>query len=213
MLAHHFSHYYNWRCRQMVSLSTTLFPCSWVGSVAILVATWSETQSHLDQNSCPHHTKLSVQFEPWICWGFSWEIDVGSPLFTLLQLDMPTNGVTIFNTISMLPGGQRCDIGCDLVRNSIPPRSKFMPSSHQTFCPVWAIKLLGILLRNRCWLTTFHIITSEDANKWCCYLQHYFHVPGWAALRYWLRPGPKLNPTSIKIHAPTTPNFLSSSSH
>ena len=151
----------------MVLLSSTLFPCSRVGSVAILVATWSETQSHLDQNSCPHHTKFSIQFKPLNCWGFPWEIDVGSPLFTLLHLEMPTNVVAFFNTISMLPGEQRCDIGCNLVQNSIPPQSKLMPWSHQTFRLVRALKLVGIFLRNRCWLITFHTITAWDADKWC----------------------------------------------
>ena len=190
-----------------------MFPGARAGSIMIWVATWSEIPSHLDQNSCPHHTKLTIQFELWNCSGLWGEIDVGSPLFTLLQLEMPTNGVTIYNTISMLLGGQRCNIGCDLVRNSIPPRSKFMPPSHQTFRPVWAMNLLGILLRNRCWLTTFHTITAGHADEWCHYLQHYFHAPGRAALWYWLWLGPKLNPTSIKIHALITPNFLSGLSH
>ena len=36
--------------------------------------------------SCPDHTKLSVRFQPWNCWGLCWEIDVGPPRFTLLQL-------------------------------------------------------------------------------------------------------------------------------
>jgi hypothetical protein len=71
---------------------------------------------------------------------------------------MPTNGVTIYNTISMLLGGQRCDIGCDMVRNSIPTWSKFVSRSHQTLCPVWAMKFLGIMLINRCWPTIFTLL-------------------------------------------------------
>jgi hypothetical protein len=39
-----------------------------------------------------------------------------------------------------------------------------MPRSHQISYPVLAVKLLGIMLRNRCWPTTFHTITTEDAD-------------------------------------------------
>ena len=39
--------------------------------------------------------------------------------------------------------------------------------SHQTSRPVLAVKLLGIMLRNRGWPTTFHTITAGDANEWC----------------------------------------------
>ena len=37
--------------------------------------------------------QLSVQFQPWNCWGLCSEIDVGPPLFTLLQTEMLTDGV------------------------------------------------------------------------------------------------------------------------
>ena len=40
-----------------------------------------------------------------------------------------------------------------------------MPQSHQIFHMVLVMKLLGIVLRNRCWPTTFHTITAEDADK------------------------------------------------
>ena len=43
----------------------------------------------------------------------------------------------------------------------------FMPRSHQTFRLVLAVKLMGIMLRNRCWPTTLHTITAEDADGWC----------------------------------------------
>ena len=109
------------------------------GNLTILVATSSEIRSHLHQNACPDHTKVYVRFEPWNCWGLYWEIDVGPPLFTLLHSGMSTNGVAIYNIVSMLPGGRaggrRCDIGCcDLVRNSCPDQIKLsVPSgsSHQ----------------------------------------------------------------------------------
>ena len=45
--------------------------------------------------------------------------------------------------------------------------SSLMPRSHQTFCPVLAVKLLGIMLRNRCWPIAFHTITAEYADGWC----------------------------------------------
>ena len=60
MLAHHFSHYYSQRCWRMVSeLAGVINP------------------------SCPDQNKLSVRFQPWICWKLCWGIDVGPPLFTL----------------------------------------------------------------------------------------------------------------------------------
>ena len=43
----------------------------------------------------PDHTKVPVRFQPWNGWGLCWEIDVGQPLFTLLQLEMPTDDVWI----------------------------------------------------------------------------------------------------------------------
>ena len=39
--------------------------------------------------------------------------------------------------------------------------------SHQTFRSVLAVKVLGIMLRNRCWPTTFLTITAGDADGWC----------------------------------------------
>ena len=40
------------------------------------------------------------------------------------------------------------------------------PQSYQTFCPVLAAELLGIMLRNRCWFITFHIITIGNVYGW-----------------------------------------------
>ena len=42
-----------------------------------------------------------------------------------------------------------------------------MPRSHQPFHSVLVVKLLGIMLRNRCWPATFHTITDRDADRWC----------------------------------------------
>ena len=39
------------------------------------------------------------------------------------------------------------------------------PQLHPTLCPVLAVKLLGIMFRNRCWPTTSHTITTGDAAK------------------------------------------------
>jgi hypothetical protein len=44
--------------------------------------------------SCPDHTKLSVWLQLWNCWGLCFNLDVGRPLFTLLQTEMPTDGVS-----------------------------------------------------------------------------------------------------------------------
>jgi hypothetical protein len=38
---------------------------------------------------------------------------------------------------------------------------KLRPQSHPTFRPVLAMKLLGIMLRNRCWPATLYTITTE----------------------------------------------------
>ena len=94
--------------------------------------------------SRPDHTKLFVQSWPWDCWGLCWEIDVGPPLFTLLQPELPTNGVRI---------------GC------CDQPLKFR--SHQTFHLALAMKLLGITLRDRCRPTTLHTVTTKDAHG-CC---------------------------------------------
>ena len=45
--------------------------------------------------SGPDHTNLSVRFNPEIDGDYVWEIDVGPPLFTLLQLKILTEGVRI----------------------------------------------------------------------------------------------------------------------
>ena len=38
---------------------------------------------------------------------------------------------------------------------------------HSCFRPVPTVKLLGLMLRNRCWPTTFHTITTRDVDGWC----------------------------------------------
>ena len=127
----------------------------------------------LVRNSCPDLTKLSVRFETWSCWGLCWEIDVGPPRFTLLQSEMPTKwclNLSMWSApqslllstrlLSMLLSGHRCRIGYNLVQNSCPDHTKLSVG----FEPM---KLLAIILRNRCWPATFHTITPGDANKWC----------------------------------------------
>ena len=49
--------------------------------------------ANLNSDSCFDHTKFSVQFQPWNCWRLCSGIDVGPPPFTLLQPEMPTDGV------------------------------------------------------------------------------------------------------------------------
>ena len=41
-----------------------------------------------------------------------------------------------------------------------------MPPSHQTLRLVPAVKLLGIMFRNRWWPITFHTITAGDVDRW-----------------------------------------------
>ena len=86
------------------------------------------------------HTKLSVRFRAWKCWGLRWGIDVGPPLSALLQW------------------------GC---RRTVLGLAGVINTSHQTFCSVPGVKVLGITLRNRCWPTAFHTITTGDVDRWC----------------------------------------------
>ena len=63
---------------------------------------------------------------------------------TILQPKTPTEGIR----------SGRCD-------------EPLMPRSHQCFRPVPAMKLMGIMLMNRYWPTTFHTIPDRDAGGWC----------------------------------------------
>jgi hypothetical protein len=55
---------------------------------------YGQNHNLANRESCPDHTKLSVWFQLWNCWGLCSDLDVGAPLFTLLQLEMPTDGVS-----------------------------------------------------------------------------------------------------------------------
>ena len=115
--------------------------------------------------------------------------------FTLLQLEMPTDGVwtgqrdqpsmpwshqtfrlvptvkligimskngcwpTTFCTITTGDANGRCQ--------KWPRDQPLRPQSHQTLCPVQVVKLLGIMLRTRCWSTIFHTMTARDADELC----------------------------------------------
>ena len=72
---------------------------------------------------------------------------------------------------SLTKGGESTTLVATLVVGQITYTKRLsvslMPRSHQTFRPVLAVKLLGIMLRNRCWPTTFHIITAENVDGWC----------------------------------------------
>ena len=43
--------------------------------------------------TCPNHTKLCIWCQPRNCWGLCWETNADPPLFTLLQSEMPMDGV------------------------------------------------------------------------------------------------------------------------
>ena len=120
MRAHHFSHCDNRRCRRTMSeLAGVMSP------------------------SCSDHSQIFVHFQTWNCWGLCLGIDVGPPLLTLLRPEMPTDGAR----------SGRCD-------------QPLMPLSHPYVRPAPTVKLLGTMLRNRSWPTTFHTITTGDANGW-----------------------------------------------
>ena len=72
---------------------------------------------------------------------------------------------------------QRCDILKWLEHRQPydPVTAGIMPRSHQTFRSVLAEKLLGIMLGNRWWPTTFLTITAEDADRW------WWNCPVWSA--------------------------------
>ena len=38
---------------------------------------------------------------------------------------------------------------------------------YQTFCSILALKLLGIMSRNRWWFIAFHTFTIGDVDRWC----------------------------------------------
>ena len=83
-------------------------------------------------------------------------------------------------------GGNRdFPTSADLPSSNSTSSHFMMPRSHQTFRPVPAVTLSGIMLINKCWSTTFHIITVRDADEWC---------------RNWLV-------WSTSHDAPITPNF------
>ena len=75
----------------------------------------------------------------------------------------PTCAASFFasRSRSLWPGLLRGGTGCGLCHSAHAPRS------HQTFRLVPAVKLLGIVLRDRCWLTAFHTITAGDGDGWC----------------------------------------------
>jgi hypothetical protein len=84
MLAHHFSHTIatgdadGWcRCDQPLSLQES--PHARISNVQIALSCWS------------HNPKFPSSSKPWNCWGLCWYINVGPPLFTLLQLEIPTD--------------------------------------------------------------------------------------------------------------------------
>ena len=115
MLAHHFSHYYSWRCQRMVP-----------------------KVAGCDQPLMPRSHQT-----------FRLVLAVKSLGIVLRKQCWPTtfHTSTTEDTDNDAKSG-RCD-------------KPLMPRSHQISYPVLAVKLLGIMLRNRCWPITFHTITTE----------------------------------------------------
>lgn len=67
-------------------------------------------------------------------------------------------------------------------------RSMFMPQPHQNLYLVPTVTLLGIMLRNRWWPTTFHTVTAGDANGWCL---------NWLV---WSAPHKMLDPKTVRYY-------------
>ena len=118
---HHFPHYYSRKCWQVVSKLAGVISLSMLRSHQILcpvpvvklvgIMLRTRLQAHhiphhynlrcwlvvlepagVMSPSCSDHTKVSVRFQLWSWWGLCWEMDACPPLFTLLQLEIPSNG-------------------------------------------------------------------------------------------------------------------------
>ena len=138
-----FPSFWHCGCLCMHVFLSTLYNNNTVASeVSPRLSQWSAC--HESQLSCPDHTKLLVKFQPWNCRRICSKIDVDPPLFTLLQSGMSMDGVIT----------SRCD-------------QPLVSRSHQTLGLVPAVKLPGIMFKNRCLPTTFHTITTGDADRWC----------------------------------------------
>ena len=61
---------------------------------------YSKTTAISIPSHAPDHTTIYVQFQPWNCWRSYSKINVGPPLFTLLQPEMPTYGVKLAGVIN-----------------------------------------------------------------------------------------------------------------
>ena len=97
--------------------------------------------------SCLDHTRLSIRFQLWNCWGLGSKIDIGPPLFTLLQPERCRRMVSRLAGVISPSHHQH-----SLLRNASPtillpptepvacsvtPR-KLVPLSSTSSGPVWA---------------------------------------------------------------------------
>ena len=97
-------------------------------------------------------------------------VSSGSPrvIPKLIHPNMPTHFPTkVPCTTTTQPASHKHvdDVNLIIKYSSIHPfvpsiYSSLMPQSHQTFCLVRAMELVGIMLRSRCWHTTSHTITN-----------------------------------------------------
>ena len=134
---------------------------------------------HRSTVSCPDHTKLPVRFQPWNCWGLCLEIYVGQPLgIFMLRLHQNIHPVRVLKSLGIMLRNRCWPTAFHniIAGNANRWRQKqlvwstssiFMLQSHQKFHPIPVLKLLGIMLRNRCRPTTFHTITAGNADGWC----------------------------------------------
>ena len=61
-----------------------------------------QTIRHASTTRAPITPNSPSCFQPWHCWRLCWEIDVGPPLFTLLQPKMLTNGARSAEVVGMI---------------------------------------------------------------------------------------------------------------
>ena len=80
------------------------------------------------------------------------------PIAKNLHLLFPFNWDTYGHLFIITESGQGRGVKGNTFWNSYPDHIKL-------FCHVPTVNLLGIMLRNRCWSTIFHTITTKDADK------------------------------------------------
>jgi hypothetical protein len=96
--------------------------------------------------------------------GLCWEIDVGPHHFYTIAV-RDVDGWCQFDQPLSFQGVLACsNLQC-------PNRTKLLEWQSKVCIRFWAVKLLEIMLRNKCWPITFHTVVAGDADGWCRYDQ------------------------------------------